>query len=118
MEKSSRGLQNQTTLEGVIIQPTDVRYTPTGREGALLMIEHISETNPSAPIQRLELHMPVVALGELANQCRNIVPGQSIRVEGYLNQKRWIRDGKVRWGKTELFARTIQLLETPGIPGN
>jgi primosomal replication protein N len=110
--QSSHGPVNQTTLDGVILQPVEFRYTPAGRAVALLEMEHISEAGPSAVIKRLELRMPVVALGELADQCREIVPGQHIRVAGSLNQKRWIRDGKVRWGKTELFAQTILLLDS------
>lgn len=110
----SSGQVNQTTLDGVVLQPAEFRFTPSGRPVAKLMVEHISNTINPAPIEQLELRMPVVALGDLAEKYRDIAPGQSIRVAGSLNQKRWIRDGKVRWGKTELFANTIQLLEKPG----
>ncbi|MBF0196049.1 MAG: single-stranded DNA-binding protein [Magnetococcales bacterium] len=109
--QSSVGIVNQTILNGVVIQPAEFRFTPTGRQVAMLIVEHLSESEKSAPIQHLELRMPVVALGDLAQTCRDIAVGQNIRVEGSLNQKRWIRDGKVRWGKTELIARTIHLLD-------
>jgi primosomal replication protein N len=112
LAQSSREPVNQTTIEGVVLQPVDFRYTPAGRAVALLTVEHISQASPSASMERLELRMPVVALGELAERCRNIAPGQHIRAEGSLNQKRWIRDGKVRWGKTELFAQTIQISDS------
>ncbi|MBF0383529.1 MAG: single-stranded DNA-binding protein [Magnetococcales bacterium] len=105
------GLANQIILQGVVIQPAEFRFTPSGSEVALLVVEHISQKDQSAPIQHLELRMPIVALGDLAQKCHEITVGQNIRVEGSLNQKRWIRDGKVRWGKIELFANTIQLLD-------
>jgi primosomal replication protein N len=112
-------LANQTILHGVVIQPAEFRFTPTGRQVALLIVEHLSESDQSAPIQHLELRMPIVALGDLAQICRDIAVGQNIRVEGSLNQKRWIRDGKVRWGKTELIASSIQLLdEKPAVINN
>ncbi|MBF0445430.1 MAG: single-stranded DNA-binding protein [Magnetococcales bacterium] len=111
MGQSRVELINQTILHGMVIQPAEFRFTPTGREVATLIVEHVSETEQSAPIQHLELRMPIIALGDLAQICRDITVGQNIRVEGSLNQKRWIRDGKVRWGKTELFATKIQLLD-------
>ncbi|MBF0589682.1 MAG: hypothetical protein HQL53_11200, partial [Magnetococcales bacterium] len=33
--------------------------------------------------------------------------GETLRVAGHLNQRRWIRDGQTRWGRLELVARTI-----------
>ncbi|MBF0447712.1 MAG: single-stranded DNA-binding protein [Magnetococcales bacterium] len=117
--KSNEPHNNQIILDGVVIQPVEFRFTPSGRAVAQLMIEHISENRQGEhSINRLELHQHVVALGELADQCRDFEPGQGIRVEGSLNQKRWIRDGKVRWGKTELYARTIQPLDLAGKPGD
>jgi primosomal replication protein N len=110
--QSNQRLNNQTTIDGVVIQPAEFRFTPTGRAVATLLLEHISEVGHSAPIKRLELRMSVIALGELAEKCRDIAIGQHVSVEGSLNQKRWIRDGKVRWGKTELIAKTIQLLDS------
>ncbi len=102
---------NLTTLDGVVIQPADFRYTPAGRAVLHLMVEHVSRADPAAAIERLELHMPVVLLGELAERHRDITQGQYLHIEGSLNQKRWIRDGKVRWGKMELLARTVRLTD-------
>ncbi|MBF0454787.1 MAG: single-stranded DNA-binding protein [Magnetococcales bacterium] len=116
LEQSSVGSVNETALDGVLLESPEFRLTPAGRAVASLMIEHISEGNQSAPIKRLELRMPIVALGALADQCRDVRPGQLIRVTGRLNQKRWIRDGKVRWGKLELLAQTIQPLVPSGQP--
>lgn len=78
---------------------------------ASLHLEHLSEGFDSTSTQRIELRILVIALGELADQCRHLNQGTPLHVEGSLNQKRWIRDGKVRWGKTELMAHTIKSMD-------
>lgn len=104
---------NQTVLEGVLAEPVEIRVTPAGRTVATLMVEHHSQAKDIEPIQRLEVSMAVMAVGPLGDRCRDLVQGSRLRVEGRLNQRRWIRDGKVRWGRTELVAQRIGLLELP-----
>ena len=104
-------LRNRVILEGVLITTPEFRYTPAGRLVTLMEIEHISVEPGNDQPQRLELHMPIIALGTLAEQCRTLKQGDSISVEGQLNQKRWIRETQVRWGKTELLARRIRALD-------
>lgn len=101
------GLKNQVTLEGTLLEPVVYRTTPTGQTLATLVLEQVQDTLGKLPVPRLALKLTVVALGRLADQCRPLQTGQSLHVEGSLNQKRWIRDGKVRWGKMELLARII-----------
>ncbi len=55
--------------------------------------------------------MSIMAIGPLAETCRSLEPGVSLRVAGHLNQRRWIRDGVTRWGRMELVARKIQRLD-------
>ncbi|MBF0460081.1 MAG: single-stranded DNA-binding protein [Magnetococcales bacterium] len=107
-------LTNQVVLEGRLAAAPEFRCTPAGRLMARLYVEHLSqETAPDTggQPQRMELQMPVLALGVLAERCRPLAQGTSLHVEGNLNQKRWIRDGKIRWGQIELQAHQIRVME-------
>lgn len=102
---------NHTVLEGVLTQTSEWRVTPGGLPMLRLELEHLSTPLDLAPLERVELRLPIVALGELAETCRHIPPGTRLRIVGVLNQKRWIRDGKTRWGAVELVARSILRLD-------
>ncbi len=102
---------NHTVLEGTLATEPEFRCTPAGRLVAHLHLDHASGGSDGDPLQRIELHLPVLALGPLAERCRPLAPGTTLHVEGRLNQKRWIRDGKVRWGQTELLAHQIRPME-------
>lgn len=107
----SRGQANRMVLEGMLMELPEFRVTPAGRLVASLEVEHVSLESGVTDPQRIELRMSVLALGVLAERCRSFLQGTPLCVEGSLNQKRWIRDGKVRWGRTELLARDIRPLE-------
>jgi len=98
---------NEVLLEGRLLGPVEYRVTPGGRAVASFELEHLScHAQPDSGL-RLEMRLPVMALGALAERCRVFSPGCLLRVTGRLNQKRWIRDGQVRWGRVELFALGI-----------
>ncbi|MBF0182956.1 MAG: single-stranded DNA-binding protein [Magnetococcales bacterium] len=101
---------NQVVLQGNLAEAPEFRFTPTGRLLASLILEHFSRHEESEA-QRIELRLTVTALGDLAEWCRTLHPGSVLHVEGRLNQKRWIRDGRIRWGQTELLAAHIRLLQ-------
>ncbi|MEO5364262.1 MAG: single-stranded DNA-binding protein [Magnetococcus sp. DMHC-8] len=98
---------NHVVLEGTLAAAPEFRVTPAGRLVAHLHLEHLSQGRGTEQAQRLELRLPVLALGPLAERCRLLSQGTLLHVEGSLNQKRWVRDGKVRWGVTELLACRI-----------
>ena len=102
---------NTVTLEGTLVTAPEFRYTPSGRLVASLEVEHCSQEGIGDRTRRIELRIPVQALDALAERCRPLVQGVVLRLEGTLNQKRWIRDGRVRWGKTELLAKEITPLD-------
>ncbi|MEO5333128.1 MAG: single-stranded DNA-binding protein [Magnetococcus sp. YQC-5] len=109
---SSPGMHtaNHSVLEGILLQPVEYRVTTTGRPVLFLELEHLSRHEDPDPLLRLEVRMTVMTMGKLAEQCRSLVPGSALRVTGRLNQKRWVRDGKVRWGRIELAAIDVQKL--------
>lgn len=99
---------NHTVLEGLLLKPVEYRVTAAGRPVLSLELEHISSHPEPDPALRLEVRLVVMAMGKLAEQCRSLSPNCRLRVTGRLNQKRWIRDGKVRWGSIELAAIDVQ----------
>ncbi|MBF0622784.1 MAG: single-stranded DNA-binding protein [Magnetococcales bacterium] len=101
---------NEAVLDGVLVEKPQFRSTPQGRSVVTLILGHRSEVSDLKPISRLEVQMSVVALGSLANACRDIKVGTPLRVRGRLNQKRWIRQGVTRWGQTELVAQSLEPL--------
>lgn len=96
-------------LEGVLITPVDYRVTATGRPLLWMELEHLSCHEQPDPELRLEVRMPVLAVGALADRWRSLTPGCRLRVTGRLNQKRWVKDGKIRWGQMELVALEIDV---------
>ncbi|MBF0164056.1 MAG: single-stranded DNA-binding protein [Magnetococcales bacterium] len=102
---------NSVELEGRLIEPVDFRVTPAGRSVATLELEHLSIHDDPEPGLRLEARMVVVAMGALAERYRACAVGSMLRVQGRLNQKRWIRDDRIRWGRLELLAREIQRVD-------
>ncbi len=111
--ESARLVANQALLEGCLLAPVDYRVTATGRPVLWMELEHLSRHDQPDPSLHLEVRMPVMALGELADRCRTLQPGCRLRVTGRLNQKRWVRDDKIRWGRLELVALEIRVLTAP-----
>lgn len=111
IDRGTRGqLENQVRLEGTLAKSCEVRYTPSGVMVATLELEHTSEVADADPIKRLELKMPVVSFGALAEVCAALPQGACVRVVGRLNQKRWIRENRIRWGQVEVIATSLEVL--------
>lgn len=103
-------LDNQVFLEGTLARSCQVSHTPSGLSVTTLELEHSSNFPDTGPIKRLELQIPVVMFDTLAEQCAELPAGTRIRVIGRLNQKRWIRDNRIRWGQVEIIATTVEIL--------
>ncbi|MBF0124046.1 MAG: single-stranded DNA-binding protein [Magnetococcales bacterium] len=103
-------LANELVLGGLLLEPAEMRTTPSGQVVARLEIAHHCHDGTLPPLQEWAVRMTVLAIGPLAERCRSLFPGAKIRVVGRLNQKRWLRDGQTRWGKMELVAREIETL--------
>lgn len=107
-------LVNQVVLDGVLVEPPILRATPNGRSVLALELEH--ETLDSLSGQRTACHIAVVALDQLAEFGRSLKMGEYLRVTGRLDQRRWIREGKTRWGRMELVARQLAVRQPPSLP--
>ncbi|MEO5345713.1 MAG: single-stranded DNA-binding protein [Magnetococcus sp. YQC-9] len=101
---------NHVEFDGRLMTPVDYRVTPAGRPVAYLEVEHFSTHDAPETALRLEARVVVVTMGALAESCRGLTSGTRLRVIGRLNQKRWVRDGQVRWGRLELLALKIEIL--------
>lgn len=110
-------LANDVVLEATLLKTGDYRVTAAGRAVLWLELEHLSSYSDLDPGLRLEVRMMVMVMGELAQKHRSLSPGCLLRVTGRLNQKRWIRDGKVRWGRMELVAIDVQVLSSSSRSG-
>ncbi|MBF0415752.1 MAG: single-stranded DNA-binding protein [Magnetococcales bacterium] len=103
-------LTNHVELEGTLAKPCDLRYTPTGIAVATLELDHVSNHPDTAPLKRMELKIVVIAFDSLADQCAVLVAGTRLKFRGRLNQKRWIRDERIRWGQVELIATAMETM--------
>ncbi|MBF0435443.1 MAG: single-stranded DNA-binding protein [Magnetococcales bacterium] len=103
-------LTNHVELEGTLAKPCDLRYTPTGIAVATLELDHVSSYSDTAPLKRMELKIVVIAFDSLADQCAVLVAGTRLKFRGRLNQKRWIRDERIRWGQVELIATAMETM--------
>lgn len=105
--------ENRVVLEGVLTETGDLRVTPSGLEVVTLTVEHLSARQDLPPLERLAVQMQAVACGVLAGQVKSLLPGSRIRLEGSLNQRRFLRRGKISWGRLELQLKGVRLLAEP-----
>jgi single-stranded DNA-binding protein len=105
---------NHVVLMGVLVDPVVLRVMPSGMMVGRLVIQHESMYLDLPPLEEWRVRADVVVMGELAGQCRTLVPGTLLCVGGRLNQKRWLRDGEVRWGKMEIMACRVDV--AAGVP--
>ncbi|MBF0146620.1 MAG: single-stranded DNA-binding protein [Magnetococcales bacterium] len=101
---------NELHLEGTLAKSCELRHTPTGLAVATVELEHTSGYSDIAPLQRLELNIPVVLFDTLADLYGDLAAGTRISVIGRLNQKRWIRDDRIRWGQVEVIATSLKVI--------
>ncbi|MBF0284263.1 MAG: single-stranded DNA-binding protein [Magnetococcales bacterium] len=99
---------NRVILEGILDEPPALKSTPSGGWIAKLVLVHHSRQGDRI----WALRLPVTATGKLAEFCRTLPSGQRLRVVGALDQKRWMREGRTRWGGVELTAESVERLET------
>lgn len=112
LEEAALGGENRVTLDGVVATEVLLRVTPAGCRVASFTLAHASAVHDLDPLPRLELNLPVMALGRLADQALALAPGSRVRIQGRLNQKRWTRSGKTRWGAVELVVLDLLPLES------
>ncbi|MBF0110687.1 MAG: single-stranded DNA-binding protein [Magnetococcales bacterium] len=103
---------NEVRLEGTLTCPCAVRTTPTGLSVAVAELDHAAEFPDTTPVKRLELKISVVLFDTLADRCAGLAAGTPVRIVGRLNQKRWIRDNRIRWGQVEIIATAMETISS------
>ncbi len=82
-----------------------MRHTPTGLPVSEALLEHASEVIEAGVARRIEMEIPVVALGEQSRWLDAAALGSGIRIDGFL-----ARRGKSS-RQVVLHVNTIEFLE-------
>jgi primosomal replication protein N len=78
---------NRCVIEGEVIEPEDLRYTPAGLERVAFKLRHSSMQQEAGMQRQVQCVVPVLALGKAARQASRLQPGQMVRAEGFLAQR-------------------------------
>ncbi|WP_297529554.1 primosomal replication protein N [Thiohalobacter sp.] len=80
-------MRNRTELEGWLVAPPEVRYTPAGIPIARFLLEHRSTQTEAAHPVEIRARMRVVAAGRaLQDRLAGLETGSRLRVRGFLAQ--------------------------------
>jgi primosomal replication protein N len=74
-------------IEGEVIEPEGLRYTPAGLERVAFKLRHTSMQQEAGMQRQVQCVVPALALGKVAQQVSHLQPGQSVRAEGFLAQR-------------------------------
>ena len=78
---------NRCVIDGELIELDALRYTPAGIAKAGLKIRHVSLQQEAGVSRKVECEIPAVALDKAAIKASKILPGQFVKVEGFLAQR-------------------------------
>lgn len=74
-------------IEGEVIEPEGLRYTPAGLTRVAFKLRHTSMQQEAGMQRQVQCVVPALALGKAAEQASHLQPGQQIRAEGFLAQR-------------------------------
>jgi len=107
---------NKVILIGNLGKDPEVKYTPSGQAVAnfSLATTEVGSSKDGNKQEYTEWHR-IVAWGRLAEICGEYLSkGKSVYIEGSLKTTSWQdKEGSTRW-KTEVIARTMQILSPAG----
>ena len=78
---------NLLVIEGVAGRIAELRYTPAGIPLLSFSLQHVSEQDEADMRRRVECEVPVIAMGNIANQARQVQEGNVVRVTGFLAKR-------------------------------
>jgi len=78
---------NRVVLSGQIVAIDALRYTPAGIPALNLSINHRSRQVEAGMEREVECEVPVVALGDQAQQAARCKVGDGLKVQGFLARK-------------------------------
>ena len=74
-------------IEGEVIEPEGLRYTPAGLARVAFKLRHTSMQQEAGMQRQVQCVVPALALGEAAQQVSRLQYGQMVRAEGFLAQR-------------------------------
>ncbi len=74
-------------IEGEVVEPEGLRYTPAGLERVAFKLRHSSMQQEAGMQRQVQCEVPALALGKVAEQVSRLQPGQQVRAEGFLAQR-------------------------------
>jgi primosomal replication protein N len=93
---------NEVVLSGTAQDLLDLRFTPAGIPVIEFNLRHASVQAEAGHNRRVELDMPAIAFGSLAQRLAQDAPGRSIMARGFLARR------SLRSSQVILHARDIE----------
>ncbi len=78
---------NRCVIDGELIELDVLRYTPAGLARVGLKIRHVSTQQEAGTARKVECEIPAISLDKAALAASKLLPGQQVRVEGFLAQR-------------------------------
>jgi primosomal replication protein N len=75
---------NEVRLSGTAHGMVDLRFTPAGIPVCEFRLRHASEQAEAGAVRRVELDMPAIAFGTLAQRLAQAAPEGAITASGFL----------------------------------
>jgi single-strand DNA-binding protein len=104
---------NKVLIMGVLVQDTELRFTPTGTKTANLRVAiHRRYKNKAQEIKEETEFITVVVWQVLAENCaKYLKKGSRIFVEGRLKTRQYIDKNQVNQTVTEIIAENVEFLD-------
>lgn len=74
-------------IEGEIVEPEGLRFTPAGLARVAFKLRHHSLQQEAGMQRQVQCDVPALALGAVAEQVSRLSSGQMVRAEGFLAQR-------------------------------
>ncbi len=80
-------LANRCVIDGELLELDDLRFTPVGIARVGMKIRHVSTQQEAGMARQIQCDIPAVSLDAVALKASKLMPGQQVRVEGFLAQR-------------------------------
>jgi primosomal replication protein N len=80
-------LANRCVIDGELLELDDLRFTPAGIARVGMKIRHVSTQQEAGITRQVQCDIPAVSLDSVALKASKLMPGQKVRVEGFLAQR-------------------------------
>lgn len=78
---------NKLVVTGEVVQLDTLRYTPAGLPLLSFVVRHASEQSEADMKRKVECEVPVIAIGQIAEQARAIQMASQVKLAGFLAKR-------------------------------